>query len=331
MAASAWLNLLGDRLWSVPMLIVYLTDRCNSRCVSCDYWRVGEASLSREHEDRLVDEVGALGVKGVLLSGGEAMQHPRWVAFSERLVAEGLTVWLLTNGLLLDKQHDDVVRLCGEVIVSMDGADAETYAAIRGVDAFGLVCRGVRRVVEAGVPVTLRCTVQAGNYDQLDRVAALGAELGAQVSFLAADTDNTEAFARVEAPSGVALDLPQVRDFGRCVDRWRREGALSPELQRSVSRLQRFYAARLGLDSWPPVRCNTPRFSAVVEPDGRVRPCFFLPATGHLDEGLAATLHTPEARAMRRAQQSGQRPECERCVCWLHQGPRAMLRGDWPA
>ena len=30
----------------LPLVTLYLSDRCNSRCVSCDYWRHGSADMN---------------------------------------------------------------------------------------------------------------------------------------------------------------------------------------------------------------------------------------------------------------------------------------------
>ena len=60
--------------------------------------------------------------------------------------------------------------------------------------------------------------------------------------------------------------------------------------------LHQYFAALLGQSPLPPVRCNAPRFSAVIETDGTLKPCFFLPAWGALGErelpklGLAGTM-----------------------------------------
>ena len=35
------LNFFGDRLHGLPLGIVYVTERCNSRCVTCDFWKNG--------------------------------------------------------------------------------------------------------------------------------------------------------------------------------------------------------------------------------------------------------------------------------------------------
>ena len=30
----------------LPLLTLYLSERCNSRCVTCDYWRYGTADMA---------------------------------------------------------------------------------------------------------------------------------------------------------------------------------------------------------------------------------------------------------------------------------------------
>jgi radical SAM protein with 4Fe4S-binding SPASM domain len=80
-------------------------------------------------------------------------------------------------------------------------------------------------------------------------------------------------------------------------------------------------------DVLPPVRCNAPSFSAVIETDGSLKPCYFLPAWGVLDgRDLAAALNDPQAIALRRAQRGGERAECKRCVCSAYRGARELLR-----
>jgi len=38
----------SPRLQRLPLITLYLTERCNSRCVTCDYWRHGRADMERE-------------------------------------------------------------------------------------------------------------------------------------------------------------------------------------------------------------------------------------------------------------------------------------------
>ena len=103
--AKRLLNLTGDKLYSLPLLILYLTDGCNSRCATCDIWQNPRRNMPMQLVDSIVDTVNELGIRWVLLSGGEAMQHPQWAEISQKFRAQGVHVMLLTNGLLLKKQQ----------------------------------------------------------------------------------------------------------------------------------------------------------------------------------------------------------------------------------
>ncbi|MBE0689366.1 MAG: radical SAM protein, partial [Anaerolineae bacterium] len=113
-------NLLQDRLNKLPILILYLTDGCNSRCITCDIWRNPRLNMGRELVDHLAGEVESLGVRWVVLSGGEAMQHPHWAQISAQFRARGARTILLTNGLFLRRQASDVIAHVDEVVVSLD-------------------------------------------------------------------------------------------------------------------------------------------------------------------------------------------------------------------
>src|SRR5215470_14557854 len=94
-------NLAGDRLAALPLAVLYVTDRCNSRCITCDYWQYGQTNMPVTLARRLAPELRALGTQVVLLSGGEPLVHPHWAEVARTLRAEGLRLWLLTAGLSL--------------------------------------------------------------------------------------------------------------------------------------------------------------------------------------------------------------------------------------
>ena len=79
------------------------------------------------------------------------------------LLRAGLKLWLLTSGLSLAKHARAVAPLFDSVTVSLDGTDAPTYQAIRGLDAFERM-RWHRAAAAAGTPVTLRVTLQRANF-----------------------------------------------------------------------------------------------------------------------------------------------------------------------
>jgi MoaA/NifB/PqqE/SkfB family radical SAM enzyme len=332
------LNLSGDRLAALPLAIVYVTDRCNSRCVSCDYWQHGQTNLPVAVAQRLGPELRALGTQVVLLSGGEPLVHPRWAEIAEALRDNGLRLWLLTAGLSLARHAERVSQLCERVTISLDGATPATYRAIRGVDGFEAVCRGLEAVVARGRPVTVRCTVQRGNYRELPRLVRLAQALGAaHISFLAVDVSNRVAFARAEANErSLALSGEDLPEFAAVLDTLEREfepefaSGFIAERPAKLRRLHQYFAALLGQGDFPPVRCNAPRFSAVIGADGHLQPCYFIDSAAGLgDQPLAKTLNTPELMDLRQAIRTGRRAECQTCVCSMHRSARNLVTGNW--
>ena len=348
------LNLAGDRLHMLPLVVLYLTDGCNSRCVMCDIWRSPRRNMSKELVDQIAGSFKTLHTRHVLLSGGEAMQHPHWRQIAQRFRDEGARVMLLTNGLLLRKQAQDVIDHVDEVIVSLDGGTAATYEAIRGVDAFELVLDGIREVRAGGVPVTTRTTIQHANYHEIPAVieAARAANVN-RISFLTVDVSSQEAFGPrfvadpalpliahmgpgappEHGPAAAALTEDDIEQLSQILDgvetRFADEFA-SGRIAESPAKLRRmltYFSAVIGQGEFEPPRCNAPHLSTVVEVDGTLRPCYFLPAYGKLTpaDSLGDAINSDAALELRHAYRTHQRAECVRCVCPLHRGPRSLL------
>lgn len=316
----------------LPLVTLYLTERCNSRCISCDHWRTGRTDLSAAQVAGWGPALQKLGTKVVLFSGGEPLLHPEWPAMAASLSAQGLQVWLLTAGLALAKQADAVARHFDSVTVSLDGTSRETYLAVRGVDAFDAVCEGVRRVAALGRPAQLRVTVQRANFRELSRLVELAHGIGAAgVSFLAADVGNAQAFGR-ESTAGldeaIALRREELAEFAAALDELERAHAADfashfiAETPVKLRRLLQYFAALRGVGDFPVVRCNAPEFSAVVEADGRLRPCFFIPGPGAAAGAtLLPGLNDPLLVQLRADIRQGRRAECQRCVCSMWRAP----------
>lgn len=321
---------------TLPLVTLYLSERCNSRCVTCDYWRHGSRDMTLAAVRRLLPELAALRTRAVLLSGGEPLVNAEWRAIAELLKSHGLKLWLLTSGLSLAKHAPVAAALFDSITVSLDGACAETYAAIRGLDAFAKVCEGIRAVAASGRPAGLRVTLQRSNYRELPRFVTLARELGARgVSFLAVDVSNPHAFARRDdSLPELALADEDILELDRLLGRLAREHAedfrtgFIAEPPAKLRRVRDYFAALRGRAEFPPVRCNAPEFSAVVAADGRIAPCFFIPgpALAPRAPDLGPALDSEPMRSLRAAIRAGRRAECERCVCSKWRDPAALAR-----
>lgn len=310
----------------LPLVTLFLSERCNSRCVTCDYWRHGRAELDLDSVRRLLPSLERLATEVVLISGGEPLLNPQWQEIAALLRQRGLKLWLLTSGLSLAKHARAVATLFDAVTVSLDGTDRATYAAIRGVDAFDVVCRGVRAAVAMEAPVSLRVTLQRGNFRQLPQFVDLGRALRAtQISFLAVDVANAHAFSRQQGfAADLALlpeELPELERLLLELESDRAEafrtGFIAESAQKLRQRILQYFAAVCGSGPYPPVRCNAPEFSAVIDARGRVNPCFFIggPVQTLIGDDLEDVLNGGAMIALRQSIRRGERAECSRCVC----------------
>ena len=332
--ARRWLTLSTHRIHTLPVLVLMPHSRCNCRCVMCDIWKANahgreiEADVLQEH----IDELRRLGVGWVVLSGGEALMHSNLWALCSLIRTLPAKITLLSTGLLLARHAAEVVRWCDEVIVSLDGSQA-IHDSIRNVPrAYSRLAEGVAalRAAKPGFRVTGRCVLQRRNYADLPNIVDSAHELGLdQISFLAADV-SSEAFNRPNGWDGdrvsdIALSRGEATEFAAIVERLiaeRPDDFASEYIAESPAKLRRlpcYYAALNGDASFPPVHCNAPWVSTVVEADGTVRPCFFHRPLGNLNEQpLDEILNAPEAIAFRSSLDMASDPICQKCVCTLH-------------
>ena len=334
--ATATLVRLGqatNRTFVLPLLIFYPTGRCNSRCVSCDWWKQSGA------DDLTLDEIAvvagalpALGTRMVVFSGGEPLLRPEVFDAASLFRANGMTLHLLTSGVLLERFAERVARHFSRVIVSLDATTAPLYEQIRGVDALATVGRGIARLrsLAPDIPVSGRATLHRANFRELPRLIDFARSLQLdRISFLPADVSSL-GFGRATttggsgpALQGLALDADEVDEFEAIVERtitvYARdfESGFVAESPEKLRRLPRYYAALGGAKSFPGVSCNAPWVSVVVEANGSVRPCFFHGSIGNVRQAPLDAIVSRNLRAFRESFDVGANPVCVRCVCSL--------------
>jgi Fe-coproporphyrin III synthase len=323
----------GSRLRRLPLVTLYLTERCNSRCVTCDYWRHGRDDMSLGTVGTLLPSLRRLGTRVALISGGEPLLNPDWQEIAGLLRSAGIRLWLLTSGLSLAKHAGRVAEAFDAVTVSLDGTDRQTYAAIRGLDAFDKVCEGIRETARAGAKVGIRVTLQKANYRELPGFVELAHVLGAHsISFLSVDVANPHAFGRSDDfTRDLALQAEDLPVFAQLItgltqqQRADFESRFIAESPAKLWRLHQYFAAVLGRAEYPPVHCNAPEFSAVLGVRGHPQPCFFIsgPQQRAPAQDLQSALNAGSMMALRESIRSGERAECARCVCSLYRDPQS--------
>ena len=115
-----------------------MTNQCNHACPGC----IGTANkdksdhLSKKRAKDIIYELGTLGIKGLMFSGGgEPLMHPYTIDMVTRAAEQGIDAGFITNGTLLD---DDSARIlvdnCKWIRISLDADGPEMYKMTHGVD-----------------------------------------------------------------------------------------------------------------------------------------------------------------------------------------------------
>ncbi len=301
----------------------------------CDIWKRTTADeIGPAEFDRQLEDIEELGVEWVVFSGGEPLLHADLFRKAAELRRRKIRTTLLSSGLLIARHAAAIVQHFDDMIVSLDGPRS-VHDRIRGVPrAFDVMASGIEHLhdVRPDFPVSARCTVQRANCAHLMATVAAARGMGLNsVSFLAADIHsvafNRQPLAIIGAFNIAALtrdDLPalysqveELIDSGLC-------NAYVRESPDKLRRIVRHFRSYLGDESTVAPRCNAPWQSAVLDADGTVRPCFFHPPFGRIDEqtSLSQLVNGTKATAFLAQLNVESDPVCRRCVCSLNYSHR---------
>ena len=328
------LTSITHRVLELPILVLMPHSSCNCRCVMCDIWKANQQKreLSSEDLKSHLKSFKKLKVKRVALSGGEALLHSNIWKLCEMLRSIGIKISLLSTGLTLKQHVKDITQYIDDVIVSIDGSPS-IHNQIRNIPAaFEKLQLGIEAIkkTDRNFKVTGRCVLQKLNHhDFLNIIEASKSLQLDQISFLPADV-SSDAFNRPngwedQRVSGIVLTSDEIEVLEKLVaqsfDKYAAEykAGFIAESPKKMRAMVDYYKAILGKNPFPSKKCNAPWVSAVVEPDGEVKPCFFHPSYGNInDQNMADLINGPKAMAFRKRLNVNKDPTCVRCVCSLH-------------
>lgn len=171
---------------SKPRLIFWeLTKGCNLRCIHCRASATELSSpsdLSTQVAQDIIDQIASVSSPILVLSGGEPLFRSDIFQLARYGTEKGLRVALATNGTLVTKHVARKIVDSGvkRVAISLDGADAPTHNAFRGIPgAFDAAITGFRNLKDLGMSVQINTTVARHNAHQLPQVLELAKSLGA--------------------------------------------------------------------------------------------------------------------------------------------------------
>ena len=325
------------RISALPIVILMPHSACNCRCVMCDIWKDNKnlKQLTEKDIKGLLSSLKQLGTQQVLMSGGEALLNTNFFELCRILKTIGVKVTLLTTGLSIKNNADQLLKWVDDLIVSLDGDEA-LHDAIRNIpNAFRKLKEGVEHIkkLNPAYRITGRTVIHRLNYRNWPAIIAESKKMGLdQVSFLPADV-SSHAFNRQQAWTEPKQDeilipaheLPELNEIINLLltdyDDEFNCGFIA-ESREKIKDIYHYYAAFYGLNAFPFKKCNAPWVSTVVEADGAVRPCFFMDTMGNIRESsLDHILNSKEAIEFRRSLDTSTNPTCVKCVCSLNLSP----------
>ncbi|MFH1985889.1 MAG: glycosyltransferase [Pseudomonadota bacterium] len=315
-----------DRLpLTLANAVIYITDQCNSRCITCNAWKnTAEKSLETDHWKRALSRIRDAGISAVEFVGGEPLLRPdltELIAEARRL---GFTSILVsTNGFLLDEARQERLLAAGanSFHISLDGFGG-IYHTIRGRDWSERVEKTIRRLAWTGVDLLVLTTLTRKNLDELLPIVSFVQDVGARwfpnilengkYLFKGIDTrdliiaDPSDVARLVASLETLLARFSQFMAMGRPDIEYIRQYLLHPELEKRIP-------CTLGFEA------------IYFDPRGNLFPaCMSLKPVGNLlEDDLTALIGSERMRRRLRAMVERR---CPGCTCGYSQRAQYMDR-----
>jgi len=302
-------NRLEKNKISIPFLFLIISGKCNSRCITCGYWKnyYENEILSPKRIFSIVKTLSKYNLETVIFTGGEALLRSDLFEIAEEIKGKypHLTIRLLTNGILLEEKAKYVSKIFDVVAVSFDSFNKKTYQKIRGIDAFPNIIRGIKKIraLNPKIEIRLRTVVQKENILEIPQIIELGKKLGAdKISFIPADMISTIAFGkpeRIKNKDRVIPSLEQLVKYRKIVKSIINEQIKKNNLKdfliehgRDLKRVYDYYLAIYGAKKPIYPKCNSGWTSISIDFQGNIQACFFYESIGNI-------LETPLEKALK--------------------------------
>lgn len=274
-----------------------ITYRCNERCVHC--FNPGAAyGIQQPKRERselttsecfaLIDDLQAVGVFDLTISGGEVTLRPDLVDIVAYARQKGLRVCLFTNGLkLTDALIDKLRQLWVHTIeVSVYSSDATKHEAITRVPgSHASTVDAMRRLVKAGVQTKLKSIQMDATVSGFRETEEFGESLGVSVEIETVLSPNVD---------GRTTPLSHQIEFNSLVAL-----AATPGSPIYVGTAETNWGRRNLEAAREHAVCGAGRKRLNINPEGVISPCSVLPKEiGHVKgKGLRDAWQTSIAKA----------------------------------
>mgnify|MGYP001585990670 CR=1 FL=1 len=330
-----------DRISALPIVILMPHSACNCQCVMCDIWKDNKnlKQLTEKDIQGLLSSLKKLGTRQVVMSGGEALLNPKFFRFCEILKKQDIKLSLLSTGLTLRRNAEQLLLYVNDIIVSLDGNE-EIHDRIRNIPgAFKKLKEGVQYIksIDPAFKINARTVIHRLNFPIWPAIINAAKETGFnQISFLPADVSshafNREILWSDQRQHEILPDENELAELntilGQLIEEYKEDFAQGfiAESPEKLRKIYSYYAAFYGKTPFPYKKCNAPWVSAVIEADGTVRPCFFHAPMGNIrKQSLDMILNSEDGIRFRKELDMETNGTCIKCVCYLNLSPGTKL------
>jgi MoaA/NifB/PqqE/SkfB family radical SAM enzyme len=331
----------SDHILALPIVILMPHSSCNCQCVMCDIWKDNKnlKQLTQNDITGLLATLKKMGTQQVVMSGGEAILNPNFFEFCRILKTQGIKVTLLSTGLTLKKNAEELSKWVNDIIISLDGPEA-VHNLIRNIPtAFQKLKESVQYLKEKNpkLRITSRTVIHRLNFRYWQDIIDTAKEIGVdQVSFLPADVSshafNREVLWSDHRQHEILPDINELKELKNISETIIRNNTANfdtrfiAESPTRINKIYEYYAAFYGLNNFPYKKCNAPWVSTVIEADGTVRPCFFHKAIGNIrEQSLEQIINGEQAIRFRKDLDIDSNATCVKCVCYLNLSPGTKI------
>jgi radical SAM protein with 4Fe4S-binding SPASM domain len=212
---------LHEKLGFKPRQAVWeLTLRCNLRCRHCGS-RAGQQrddELTLEEMLHVADQLAELECRFLTLSGGEPLMRQEWPLVAERLVAHGITVGMISNGILFDEDAARTAKRVGleTVAFSLDGFQEAHEYQRRVPGQWRMVLNAIEHCKAQGLPPGIVTTINNRNLPELPALREFLRERGVerwQVQFATPTGNMADNQGLMVAPEDFLTAVPLIAEM----------------------------------------------------------------------------------------------------------------------
>ena len=154
-----------------------ITNKCNLNCLHCR--GMAEEELNSRTILRVAKEIPSLKPGWVIIEGGEPLLRKELFEIIEIIHESKIRIYLISNGMLFNENiAKKLAKLSVNLMISIDGADKESYEKIRKGASFEKLKESVSLAKKYNILDSCPVTIGKHNFRQINRLFKFVKEIG---------------------------------------------------------------------------------------------------------------------------------------------------------